>query len=173
MKTYRNMNGFTLIEVISVLIILGILTAVAVTRSASNQYNLIAATDALTSQLRLAQARAMSTSISPLDPHVWGVRFISATQYHLFSCDKASTCDPAAAANQIAFPDADSIIMDLAPKSVQVTNGALVLSFNRFGAPSPDAKLTTLLVNPLTLTLQDNNGNTRTINITPQTGMII
>jgi hypothetical protein len=56
---------------------------------------------------------------------------------------------------------------------VQVTNGALVLAFNRFGTPYTDAALTAILAGQLTLTLQDNNGITRTINITPQTGMII
>jgi MSHA pilin protein MshC len=164
------MNGFTLIEVVAVLVILGILTAVALTRLSSNPNNLIAATDTLTSQLRLAQARAMSTSIDSLDPTVWGVRFISTTQYYLFYCDKASVCDPAA--NKKSFPGGGNIIVDLASQGVQLTNGALVLSFDRFGAPSPDAKLTTILAIPLTLTLQDNKSNTRTINITPQTGMI-
>jgi MSHA pilin protein MshC len=166
------MKGFTLIEVVAILVILGIVAAVVVSRGVPTQHNLIAATDTLTSHLRLAQARAMSTSIDSVDPSVWGVRFISTTQYHLFYCNTASTCDPANAANQTAFPSADSIIMDLAPKRVQVTNGAVILAFNRFGTPYTDASLTTILVSQLTLTLKDNNGNTRTINITPQTGMI-
>jgi hypothetical protein len=67
---------------------------------------------------------------------------------------------------------AGSTIIDLAPKGVQVTNGALILAFDRFGTPFTNAALTTSLATQLTLTLQDNKGNTRTINITPQTGMI-
>jgi hypothetical protein len=99
----------------------------------------------------------------------WGVRFVSATQYHLFYCADASACDPAA--NQTAFPGG-SIIMDLT-QGVQVTNGIpLVLAFDRYGTPFTDATLTTILAAQLTITLKDNNGNTNTINITPQTGMI-
>lgn len=171
-KIFKAEVGFTLLEIIVVLIIMIIITAVAVSRMSSNENNLITATDTLTSHLRLAQARAMNTSIDLEDPSVWGVRFSSATQYHLFYCEKASACDPANAANQFSFPVADSIIMDLATKGVQVTNGALVLAFNRFGTPFTNAALTTILDNQLPLTLQDNNGKTRTINITPQTGMI-
>jgi prepilin-type N-terminal cleavage/methylation domain-containing protein len=173
MKTYSNRSGFTLIEVIAVLVIIGIITALAVTSFSSNPNNLIAAKDTLTSHLRLAQARAMSTSADNVTKFsVWGVRFISTTQYHLFYCADTSACDPTIAANQTAFLGAGSTIIDLAPKGVQVTNGALILAFDRFGTPFTDAALTTSLATQLTLTLQDNKGNTRTINITPQTGMI-
>jgi prepilin-type N-terminal cleavage/methylation domain-containing protein len=177
MKIYSNRKGFTLLEVVAVLVIMGIITAVALTRLVSNQNNLIAATDILTSHLRLAQARAMSTSADNVTTFsVWGVRFISATQYHLFYCANTSACDPTIAANQVRFLGADSIIMGLAQKGVQVTNGALILAFDRFGTPYdavadvPDSSKARAA--QLTLTLQDNKGNTRTINVTPQTGMI-
>jgi MSHA pilin protein MshC len=171
MKIYGNKKGFTIFEIIAVLVILGIIAAVAISRISSNQNNLIAATDTLTSQLRLAQARAMNTSADDVTNFsVWGVSFSSSTQYYLFYCATASACNPAA--NQQMFLGADSIIMDLTSKGVQVTNGALILAFDRFGTPYTNAALTTLLANQLTLTLQDNNGNTKTINITPQTGMI-
>ena len=170
MKIYRNMNGFTLIEIIAILVILMIIIAVTLTRITSSQSNLIAATDALTSQLRLAQTRAMNTYVPDTGTggSVCGVNFTSSTQYYLFYCAAASTCDPAA--NKVAFPGAGSL--DITIVKVQVTNGALVLAFDRFGTPYTDAKLTTILASQLTLTLKDNNGSTRTINIIPQTGMI-
>jgi prepilin-type N-terminal cleavage/methylation domain-containing protein len=170
MKNRIDHSGFTMIEVIAVLVITAIIAVVAVTRFSSNENNLITAADTLKSHLRLAQARAMSTSTEA--GIVWGVRFISTTQYHLFYCATANTCDPTNAANQVAFPGAGSIIIDLADKRVQIVNGAAILAFNRFGTPYTNAALTTILANQLTLTLQDNNGRTITINITPQTGMI-
>jgi prepilin-type N-terminal cleavage/methylation domain-containing protein len=170
MKKRLHHSGFTMIEIIAVLVITAIIAAVAVTRISSNDNNLIAVSDTLRSHLRLAQAKAMSSSTDT--GIVWGVRFISSTQYHLFYCATASTCDPTNAANQSAFPGAGSIIMDLSDKGVQVVNGAGILAFNRFGTPYINATLTTILANQLTLTLQDNNGGTITINITPQTGMI-
>jgi prepilin-type N-terminal cleavage/methylation domain-containing protein len=172
MKIYGNRKGFTLLEVVAVLIIMGIMTAVALTRLVSNQNNLFAATDTLTSQLRLAQARAMNTDASNVNicSNSWGVSFSSPTQYYLFNCPDKNVCTPAT--NQKSFPGGGNIIMDLAPKGVQVNGTPLVLAFDRFGTPYSDAALTTPLAAQLTITLQDNKGNTRTINITPQTGMI-
>ena len=169
MKIYSNRKGFTLLEVVAVLVIMVIITAVALTRLVSNQNNLIAATDILNSHLRLAQARAMSTSADNVNTFsAWGVCFTSTT-YYLFYCADASACNPAA--NQTAFPGG-SIIMDLT-QGVQVTNGTpLVLAFDRYGTPFTDATLTTILAAQLTITLKDNNGNTNTINVTPKTGMI-
>lgn len=170
MKNRIQHGGFTIIEVIAVLVITAIIAVVAVTRISSNENNLIVVSDTLRSHLRLAQARAMSSSTDT--GIVWGVRFISSTQYHLFYCAAESTCDPTNAANQSAFPGAGSVIMDISDKRVQIVNGAGILAFNRFGTPYTDAVLTTILAKQLTLTVQDNNGRTITINITPQTGMI-
>jgi len=168
MKTYSNRNGFTLLEVVAILVILGIITALAISQLSSSQNNLIAATDTLTSHLRLAQARAMNTSAATVS--VWGVNFTSPTQYYLFYGATASTCVPAA--SKVAFPGAGSV--DITPTGgVQVTNSTpLIVAFDRFGTPYPAATLTTPLAAQLTITLKDNNNKTRTINITPQTGMI-
>jgi Tfp pilus assembly protein FimT len=165
------MNGFTLIEIIAILVILMIITAVTLTQITSSQSNLIAATDALTSQLRLAQTRAMNTYVPDTGNggSVWGVNFTSSTQYYMFYCAASGSCTTPAN-NKVAFPGAGSL--DITPTGgVQVT-GASVLAFDRFGTPYMDAMLTTILASQLTLTLTDKNGNTRTINITPQTGMI-
>ena len=111
MKIFRNINGFTMIEVIAVLVILGITSVVAISRMSTDGYKLINVRDTLASHLRLAQARAMNTSA--YSGSVWGVRFTSATpkQYHLFYCDTASTCDPTNAANQRLFPGISSQIL--------------------------------------------------------------
>lgn len=173
MKTGRSERGFTFVEVIVILIIMGIIAVVAATRMMSTDNSLVTVTDTLTSQLRLAQARAMDSSMEQGTQGSWGIRFISSTQYHLFHCATAVGCDPAQNANREVFPGADALIMDISGEGVQVTNGALVIAFNRFGTPYSDGTLTTLQSNPLTLTLRDRDGRTRTITITPQTGMIL
>jgi prepilin-type N-terminal cleavage/methylation domain-containing protein len=172
MRNRINHSGFTMMEIVAVIVIMVIVAAVAVMRLPSDQSNLIATKDTLTSHLRLAQARAMNNSMTIDAPSVWGVRFISTTQYHLFYCDTASTCNPSNVANRVAFPGAGSLVMDISRSKVQVTNGAMIIAFDRFGTPYTDATLATPLTPALTLNLRDNNGNTRPINITPQTGMI-
>jgi prepilin-type N-terminal cleavage/methylation domain-containing protein len=60
-KRIRNNRGFTLIEVIAVLVILAILAAVAISRStATEEANLKAGIDTLKSHLRYAQNLAMN-----------------------------------------------------------------------------------------------------------------
>lgn len=69
-KNIKNQTGFTMIEVIAVLIIIGILSAVAVSRISSTQsYSAIAEVDILKMHLRYAQLRALG------DDKKWGISF--------------------------------------------------------------------------------------------------
>ncbi len=66
----RNVNGFTLIELIAVLVIVGIVSAVAVTiLSSLDKYKLMSEVEILKTHLRYAQSRAMSDTVS------WGISF--------------------------------------------------------------------------------------------------
>jgi len=69
-RSGRNSLGFTMIEIIAVLIIIGILSAVAVSKIASTQsYSAATETDILKMNLRYAQLRALS------DDTNWGMVF--------------------------------------------------------------------------------------------------
>ena len=66
----KNAHGFTLIEIIAVLVIIGIMSAVAVTIFSSlDKYKLISEVEILKSHLRYAQSRAMNDTVS------WGISF--------------------------------------------------------------------------------------------------
>ena len=58
----QNNSGFTIIEVIAVLIVMGIITAFAVGRVADNKPELVAQKEVLKVHLRYAQSRAMNSN---------------------------------------------------------------------------------------------------------------
>jgi len=78
-KKLIGQRGFTMIEVISVLIIIGIVAAVAMTRATSTRdYDLISQVEAVKAHLRVAQSIAMGLN-SPQ-----GINFDSQTTYYLY-----------------------------------------------------------------------------------------
>jgi MSHA pilin protein MshC len=80
----RNAHGFTLIEIIAVLVIIGIMSAVAVTIFSSlDKYKLISEVEILKTHLRYAQSRAMSDTVS------WGI-VLNGNRYTLLR-DNAAT----------------------------------------------------------------------------------
>ncbi|MEL7640057.1 MAG: GspH/FimT family pseudopilin [Solidesulfovibrio sp.] len=79
----RFASGFTILEVVAVLLVLGILAVVAVSSMGSGSKAVVEA-DALRSVLRYAQSRAMA------DVYTWGVA-VSSSGYTLFSDNPSQT----------------------------------------------------------------------------------
>lgn len=69
-------RGFTVIEIVAVLVILGILAAVGAMGLRETNAKAVAEADSLSSAIRYAQARAMS------DVNLWGVQ-VNATDYRI------------------------------------------------------------------------------------------
>lgn len=147
-------NGFTLLEVIAVLVVMGILAAVAMARITGDRGETAAAADTLKVHLRYAQFRAMHSDTS------WGVSSTGGA-YWLYSGG-----DPA---NRTRFPGegADTVTMPAGGSSFTV-------SFNEWGMPFNAA-------NPAGLSFADSAGRTIvvgsasdsvSITITANTGFI-
>jgi len=59
-KIFKTQDGFTLIEIISVLVVLGLLVAVVVSRMTNYDTEVRMGTDVLKEHLRYAQTKAMN-----------------------------------------------------------------------------------------------------------------
>ena len=130
MTIYRNAKGFTLIEIVAVLIVLGILSAVVISRGIStSDVNLKAQAEVLKSHIRYAQFRAMNMkSDTALCNASFGIG-ISGNSYFLFrDCNTG---------NKMALPGASSDTVSL--PNVTLSPSPTVITFDDWGRPYPNA----------------------------------
>ncbi|MFC1515996.1 prepilin-type N-terminal cleavage/methylation domain-containing protein [Thermodesulfobacteriota bacterium] len=137
--------GFTLLELVMVLVVAGIVGVVVVTRFMDTSVDLAVKTDVIKTHLRYAQTRAMSSTV------IWGVEF-QGTTYSLFRNGSAS--------DTVYFPGEDSITLDL-PSGVTFGSPTYV-SFDSWGKPFNNASGTTVhpggQIGDLSITLTENTG---------------
>ncbi len=152
MKT--NESGFTILEVIVVLILIGIVSVVIITRTINIQdIELEAQSDKVQTHIRYAQTMAMKRSDT-----IWGIK-CDGTDYWLFK-----TNDPDTESNQIRFLGEES------DKVPMPSMGAFTLYFDKYGIPYTaytDESTNTPVSTPLSIQIDTEN-----FNITPETGFI-
>ncbi|MCP4113952.1 MAG: type II secretion system protein [Desulfobacteraceae bacterium] len=174
-------KGFTLIEIIAVLMILGILSAVAVSRFTDTGAELAGQTETVKGYLRFAQARAMS---SGRPDEIWGIRFSRGSNCcFFFHC--TGTCNPTVGSGQgkVVIPGSDPdgklnipFSSGIALKSM--TMGTIV--FDRLGRPygydggpcGVPLDEDKLLKANASITFSHPSGATQSLIITPETGYI-
>jgi len=154
-RTLIGTSGFTLIEVVVVLILLGITTAFVAMNATSHNSELVARTEVLKSHLRYAQMKSMSSNA------VWGISG-SGNSYWLFTGGSTAT--------KRQLPGESGLDVDLSAHGLSVS-GLSTYSFETWGAPCTDAAAGSRLTTAATITVSEG-GTSRIINITPYTGFI-
>lgn len=152
-----NRNGFTLVELVIVILMLGVMSAFLVAKFYdTSAVNLNSEADVFKSHLRYAQSRAMNTN------SVWGINISSANQYSLF---QSSTT------NIIRLPGQETSTVTL-PNGLTFSNTGIV-AFDTWGKPYTAAVCNAGSAQsgdrPIVLNL---GGSSKTIFITPNTGFI-
>jgi prepilin-type N-terminal cleavage/methylation domain-containing protein len=163
----RNQQGFTLIEITAVLVLMAIISAYAIGRSVNTeQIDLSAQTDRIRNQIRYTQAAAMKQYDGTLK--VWGLKCDAGpNQYWLFEGQ-----NPDDVSKQKTFPGESNLKISLADRGVDSMT-AFTLFFDRFGRPYTaytDETTNIPLANPLTITISADSQN-RTIRVSPETGL--
>ncbi|MBN2568954.1 MAG: type II secretion system protein [Deltaproteobacteria bacterium] len=146
-------RGFTLIEIVAVLIVIGIIgTAVTISSVYSTSANNLAAqVEVIKGHLRYAQARAMSSDA------IWGINFSSDT-YFLFKNGNI---------NDTVFLPAETSDSVTLPAGMTIT--VATVSFDSWGKPYTDAAATAQGGADISVSL---GGTSETISITNNTGFI-
>ncbi|OPL15163.1 MAG: hypothetical protein AVO39_01815 [delta proteobacterium MLS_D] len=152
LRKRRKADGFTMIEVIAVLLIIGITAAIAVARIGDTSiYDVHSQVEVIKSHLRYAQSRAMATGKE------WGVKVTSETTYYLF--DGADSDTP------VRFLGENDPTVDLAAKhsGVTIAPDSQTVTFDAYGSPGDTT---------LTLTVTGAGGRSMDITVTKNTGYI-
>jgi MSHA pilin protein MshC len=147
MKTMKSHKGFTLIEIISVLILIGIISVVVIARmSDTRDYDLATGVEVIKSHLRYAQSRAMISSSR------WGINFTSGTTYYLFNND-----DPGTPVRMLG-EDNETVNLVAKQSELTITSSPQTVIFDAYGSPGET-----------TITVTTNGEN---IIVTKNTGFI-
>jgi MSHA pilin protein MshC len=146
-KTSAGKNGFTIMEIVAVLIVLSILAAVAVNRVSYSGSKLIAQADTVKSHLRFAQLKALQDDVNS-----WKVE-VSPSSYSIL-------CEGGDCPASIILPSESSHTHHF-PAGVTASADTTV-AFDSWGSPGDEA---------LEITLTEG-GKTLTINIAAHTGYI-
>jgi prepilin-type N-terminal cleavage/methylation domain-containing protein len=155
-----NDHGFTLIEIVIVMVLISIVAATVFTRSITNdELNLISRAEKIQSHIRYAQSMAMKTN------DVWGINCAD-NKYWLFNKNFSVV---------VKLPGETSDKIDLSGSGVYVPN--FPLFFDNFGRPYfiYDSVPVTYDENPLTIRIESTEDTSivRKLSITPETGLIV
>lgn len=155
-------TGFTMLEVVVVLVILGVLASVAVSRFQVPDSDLPARADMLGAHLRYAQYRAMNSDVS------FGLYF-EGDQYYLY--------DDGNLANTHSLPGEERLIVDLGADGYSITadgGGTFFVVFDSWGVPYTSQGIdagAAVQNGDRTLTLS-KGGENRAVVVTAETGYV-
>jgi MSHA pilin protein MshC len=175
----RNASGFTILEIVVVLLLIGIVSAYILGRSlTTSDLDLEAQTDRIRNHIRYAQAEAMKHTDKDKDKDnpitIWGIKFTPEPggEYWFF---EGSNPDNAAKEAKLPGAEYPSGSSRLRAADLKVTwSPQVTVFFDRIGRPYSsytDEKVNTPLALDLTLTVAAG-GQTRPITITPETGFV-
>jgi MSHA pilin protein MshC len=159
----RRSSGFTIVEIIVVLLLMSILAATLIGRSVtSSALDLNSATDRLRNHIRFAQAEAMKRSDT-----VWGIRFESG-EYWLFR----GISDEKVGLPGVDYPGGSDNKVSL-PTGISLTAPPPVVFFDRIGKPYTaytNPTINTALATEMQVIVAA--GESRTIRVEPETGLV-
>lgn len=162
----HKLGGWTLMEVVMAMVLLGILCAVVYGKYIRTDANVLVQFSIIKTHLRFAQLKAMNTST------IWGLRFRRGS-YWLFRMEDIDRPIPLPGAEnaQIDLSTQYGVSIQLAAADVTDTFFVAFDSLGRPGIELTDNKVVPVR-NDLNITMTDGTGVLQSIAITAETGFI-
>jgi prepilin-type N-terminal cleavage/methylation domain-containing protein len=162
-------RGFTLIELIVVMLVMGLLAAVFIPRSANDAIILSTQAEQFAADIRYVQSLAMTqgwSGVSPAARRPYSLDF-TATAYSMVDGYSVVAPHPSGTPSPMAL--AAGVRVSL-PAAGLPNN---LVAFNGLGQPYTDfSAVNTPLAATATITLVGSGGATRAVQIFPETGMV-
>jgi len=155
---YRNNHGFTLIEIVVVLVLISIIAATVFGRSITiDQINFVGQAAKIASHVRYAKSMAMKRS------ETWGV-FSSGNEYWMFQGNEGNLM------NKQDLPGQESNTVSLSDLGLTMTT--FILFFDGTGKPY-ELNLSNPLISDLQINIQTQDlSQSKLFYITPETGLV-
>ena len=155
-KIMRDQSGFTLVEIIVVMVLIAIFAVVIILKYNYRDPALMTHSQILKAHIRQAQIRSMNTETS------WGIRYAvdgDEKAYWLFKQPDTET--------KIVLPGQTEDRVRLDPVGIDIVQGSFILEFDGWGHPSSSLSGADTLTLDLT-----KHGESERIVITKNTGFI-
>jgi len=162
----ESVAGFTLTELVMVLAVVGIISAIAVSRMSNDPLVLATQAEQLASDIRYVQSLAMTqAALAPAQAR-YRINFVSASTYTFSMADGTAVPHPvtgSAAATSLS----SGVTMTLPPAGLANS----LVGFDGRGIPYTDAAVAAALAATATITLT-KNAVTRSVTVAPETGLV-
>jgi prepilin-type N-terminal cleavage/methylation domain-containing protein len=158
----RNNHGFTIVEIVVVLVLISIIAAAVFTRSiTTDQINFVGQVEKIRNQIRYAQSLAMKRN------ETWGIK-CDGNYYWLFNWKKIFD-------DKIAIKLPGEVNDKIHLSDLGITMNGYTLFFKKYGDPyqtSPNSPITTAA--PLNINIASIDASqSMTLGITPNTGLLV
>lgn len=168
MENQLRSPGFTLVELIVVMVVLGILAAVFIPRSNNPAIILSTQAEQFAADIRYVQSLAMTqgwSGVSPTAARRYRINY-TATGYNFTDTSGVAVAHPSGTPGSIAF--AGGVSVSPFPAPILLSN---VIAFDGRGTPYVDSNASSPLAAMATISMV-SGGSTRAIQIFPGTGMV-